>query len=260
MIDENTKKIIDKFLVKHIYPRITDKNNLLGVIVYGSATTGYLGKNSDVDVIILLNESKNTIRGVKFVDGVKVEYFIKPLEKFLSESINFTNINCPSHIALNQNCEILYGKKDFIRDLLNADNEFYNNHHKKPQINFLLKLVQIDNRISSLKNIYEREGKEFDVVYYNILEMIRSLHTAHNGEADIPFVKAYRLYTDSDYYKKYVGENAKNVIPNSEFVERYIKCVEEKGDRETMMKNLYELYFYEKQFYNINPKDYELVF
>lgn len=259
MVDERIKKIIDKFLSKHIYPRIVDKDNLLGVIVYGSATTGYFDKNSDVDVFILLNEAENVIRGVKIVDGVKIEYFIKPIEKFLSEGVNFSNMNCPSHIALNQNCEILYGKTALVKNILNSDNEYYNTNHKKPQINYLLKLVQIDNRLSSLKNIYKRNGEEFEMVYYNILEMIRSLHTAYNGEASIPFVKAFRVYNDSNYYKKYVGKNAKNPMPNPEFVEKYNKCIKEKGNREIMLKNLCDLYQYENQNYKINPKDYELI-
>ena len=260
MLIEETRKIIDKFLNTDIYPRVLDKDNLLGVVVYGSATTGYFDKNSDIDILILLNEAENSVRGVKYVDGTKIEYFIKPIEKFLSESVSFTNTNCPSHIALNQNCEILYGKKDFVKNILNADNEFYNKNHKKPEINYLQKIVQIDNRISSLKNIYERCGNEFEMVYYNVLEMIRTLHSANMGEADIPFVKAYRIYNDEDYYNKYVGKNAKNIIPNKEFVKKYNKCVEEKDNREIMMKNLINLYKFEKQNYKIDPKDYELIF
>lgn len=258
MLDENARKIIVKFLEKYIYPRLLDKDNLLGVIVYGSATTGYFDKNSDIDILILLNVAENSIRGVKYVDETKIEYFIKPIEKFLSEGVSFTNSNCPSHIALNQNCQILYGKADFIKNILNADNQFYNKNHKKPKINYLQKLVQIDNRISSLKNIYERCGNEFEMVYYNILEMIRTLHSAHNDEADIPFVKAYRVYNDKNYYDKYVGKNAGNVIPNQEFVNKYNKCIEDKESRESMLKNLISLYQYEKQDYKINPKDYEL--
>ncbi len=260
MIDEKYRKIIDRFLAVHITPRVLDKDNLLGVVVYGSSTTGYYDKNSDIDLLVLLNEAENSVRGVKYVDEVKIEYFIKPIEKFLSESVSFTNMNCPSHIALNQNCEILYGKEDFIRNMLNADNDFYNKNHKKPNINYFQKLVQIDNRMSSLKNIYDRQGKEFEMVYYNVLEMIRTLHSSHNEEADIPFVKAYRVYNDKDYYNRYVGKGAKNVVPDKEFVKRYNMCVEQKETRETMMNNIDGLYEYEKKSYKIDPKNYELIF
>ena len=258
MINKEAKLLIDEFLQENIFPRILDKDNILGVIVYGSVTTGYFDKNSDIDLLVLLNYAEQTTRGVKHVNGVKIEYFIKPIEKFLSEGVAFTNSNCPSHLALNQNAVILYGQEDFLKNILNADNQFYNKNHKKPNINFEQKIVQIDNRIASLENIYKRNGSEFYMVYYNILELIRTTHSAHAGEADIPFVKAYRIYTDSEYYKKYVGEKAANPIPDPEFVELYVRCVEQ-SDKETMLKNLYALYNYEKSHYKIDPKDYELI-
>ena len=257
MINENAKLVIDKFLESQIFPRILDMDNLLGVIVYGSATTGYFDKNSDIDLLILLNYAESSIRGVKFVDGIKIEYFIKPIEKFLSEGVKFTYSNCPSHIALNQNATILYGQEDFVKNILNADNQFYNKNHRNPNVNFDQKIVQIDNRIASLENIYKRNGREFDMVYYNILELIRTTHSAHSGEADIPFVKAYRIYTDDEYYKKYVGEGAENPIPDPEFVELYIKCIEQTDNKEQMLINIHNLYNYEKSHYIINPHDYE---
>ena len=259
-MDKKVKLVIDKFLQSNIFPRIPDKDNLLGVIVYGSVATGYFDENSDIDLLVLLNYAENSVRGVKFVDGTKIEYFIKPIEKFLSEGVAFTNSNCPSHIALNQNATILYGQEDFVKNILNADNQFYNQNHKKPSINFEQKIVQIDNRIASLENIHKRNGKEFHMVYYNILELIRATHSAHSGEADIPFAKAYRVYTDKQYYNKYVGENAENSIPDSEFVKLYKKCIEQVDDKEEMLINLHNLFDYEKSSYNIDPHYYELTF
>ena len=258
MMSDEVKKIIDKFLITNIFPKILDKDNLLGVIVYGSMATGYYDNNSDIDLLVLLNHAEKSIRGVKYFEGVKFEYFIKPIERFLSEGVSFTNSNCPSHIALNQNAEILYGKKDFVKNILNADNEFYNKNHRCPDMKFDKKLVQIDNRLSSLLNIYKRNGIEFNMVYYNLLELIRDLHSSHSGEAAVPFVKAYRLYTDQEYYDNYVGKNADNAMPDNEFVKLYRNCIEHVESREIMLKNITDLYTYEKSHYGINPKDYEL--
>ena len=259
MMSDEVKKIIDDFLNQYIFPKILDKDNLLGVIAYGSSATGYNESNSDIDLLILLNNAEKSVRGVKYFSGKKIEYFIKPIERFLSEGVSFNNSNCPSHIALNQNAQILYGQKDFVKNILNADNTFYNKNHKRPNMEFDKKLVQIDNRIASLFNIYKRNGIEFNMVYYNILEMIRDLHSAHSGEAAIPFVKAYKLYTNDEYYNTYVGKNADNKLPDKKFVELYLKCVEQSAEREIMLKNIIELFEYEKSFYNINPRDYEII-
>ena len=120
-IDLEVKLIVEKFLKESIYPNILDKDNLLGVLVYGSSLTGFSSKNSDIDLLVILNEAEDTIRGVQIFEEKKIEYFIKPIEKFLSESVSFTKRNCPSHVALEQNAYILYDKGDFIKNILLAD-------------------------------------------------------------------------------------------------------------------------------------------
>ena len=53
-INEEVKKVVKKFLMNEIYPNILDKDNLLGVLVYGSSLTGFSSKNSDIDLLIVL--------------------------------------------------------------------------------------------------------------------------------------------------------------------------------------------------------------
>ena len=76
-INEKTEQLLNKFLEENIYPRVLDKDNLLAVIAYGSSLTGYASKNSDIDLMIILNESVKTTRGVKIFKSQKIEYFIK---------------------------------------------------------------------------------------------------------------------------------------------------------------------------------------
>lgn len=257
-INPEIEALLVEFLDTHIYPQILDKDNLLAVLTYGSALTGYASQNSDIDLLILLNYAEETIRGVKYFKGRKIEYFIKPIEKFLSESVKFTKSNCPSHVALQQNAHFLFDRGNFVSNVLKADVEFYNKNRQIPNEKFDLKLVQIENRIASLKNIYGRQGNEFYMVYFNIVEMLRSLHSKRNDEAEIPFAKAYRIYTDPEYYNKFVSNNASNKKPDAQFVSLYKNCVEEHSDQKKMLKNLENLYNYEKQFYKLNPTDYEI--
>jgi len=257
-INEEVIALLTEFLELHIYPRILDKDNLLAVLTYGSSLTGFSSQNSDIDLLIILNNAEETIRGVKYFKGKKVEYFIKPIEKFLSESVKFTKSNCPSHVALQQNAYFIYDKAGLVSNILKADVEYYNTNRTIPKDNYDLKLVQIENRIASLKNIYERQGIEFAMVYFNILEMIRALHSKKNDEAEIPFAKAFRIYTNPEYYDKFVSNNAGNTKPDDKFVKLYVKCIEEHSDPEIMLKNLDNLFDYEKGFYEINPEDYEI--
>lgn len=83
------------------------------------------------------------------------------------------------------------------------------------------------------------------MVYYNILEMIRTFHSQRNDEAEIPFAKAYRIYTDDSYYEKFVSKNATNNLPDPTFVNLYVKCIS-LNDKKEMLDNLIYLYKYEK--------------
>lgn len=133
-INSKTKEIVESFLATHIYPNILDFDNLLGVVIHGSSVTGYTNKNSDIDLLILLNRADQPTRGVCDYMGQKIEYFIKPIEYFLTEAVKFTKSNCPSHVALNENGYILYDRGDIIKNFLNADNQFYNANRQQPNV------------------------------------------------------------------------------------------------------------------------------
>ena len=258
-IDYKVRKITESFIEEHILPSIVDKSNLLGAVVYGSSVTGFASQNSDIDVLVLLREAEQTIRGVKQYNGCKMEYFIKPIEKFLSEGVTFAKRNCPSHLALEQNGFILYDDSGFLQNILRADAEYYNSNRQKPTLNYELKFVQIENRIASLKNILGRDGKEFYMVYYNILEMIRNFHSQISGEAEIPFAKAYRIYNDENYYNNFVGKQVSNPKPSKKFVELYSQCVELQDDKAQMIANLEELFQFTQEHISINPSNYEMI-
>ncbi len=257
-INEEIKKLLNEFVSQNIMPKILDKDNLLAILTYGSSLTGFSSKNSDIDLLIVVNKADSTTRGVKIFQGKKIEYFIKPIGKFFSESEIFAKNNCPSHVALNENAYFLYDRGDLLKNILNSEVDFYNENRERPKDNYDLKLVQIENRIANLKNVFERDGKEFHMVYFNTLEMIRTLHSKRNDEAEIPFAKAYRIYTDKEYYNKFVSAHAHNNKPDEEFVKLYTICVEEYSDKAKMLKNIENLYQYEQKFYKINPNDYEI--
>lgn len=258
-ISPEIKSVIDKFAASNVYPKILDKDNLLGILVYGSSLTGYSAKNSDIDVLVVLREADTCFRGVTYIDGRKVEYFFKPIEKFLSEAVGFTKSNCPSHIAMYQNAYFYYDQGDIMKNFLQADNQFYNANREKPKTNEDIKFVQIENRLCSLTNILQRDGQEFYMVYYNVLEMIRAFHSLRSGESDVPFAKAYRVYNDKNYYNQFVGKDASNPLPDPNFVELYNKCIN-LDEKPVMMGNINNLYNYEKQFVKIDPNNFTIAY
>ena len=44
-----------------------------------SLISGFSSKNSDIDLLVILNEAEETIRGVQFFEGKKIEYLLGKL-------------------------------------------------------------------------------------------------------------------------------------------------------------------------------------
>lgn len=73
-------EIIQKFLDKNDY---LNNVHVLGVLFYGSYKHGLNNQNSDIDLHIIYDDSnpEHMIRGNTFVDGTRIEYFEKALNK-----------------------------------------------------------------------------------------------------------------------------------------------------------------------------------
>lgn len=89
----NISSIIQKFITSMNY---LENKHVLGVFFYGSFLTGYNNKNSDLDLHIIFDNSnpKHLIRGSKYIDGIRIEYFEKPInDLYLSIDNDYQNQN-----------------------------------------------------------------------------------------------------------------------------------------------------------------------
>ena len=87
----NTSSIIKKFIKKMKY---TENKHVLGIFFYGSFLTGYNNKNSDIDLHVIFDNSDilHLVRGNTYIDGVRIEYFEKPLiDLYLSVNNDYLN-------------------------------------------------------------------------------------------------------------------------------------------------------------------------
>ena len=257
-IDDNLKDLSLAFYNEVLLQKVLDSTNILGCIIYGSSTTGNFQNSSDIDMLLLVNKADFVTRGVKVFRGQKFEYFIKPIEEVLSETIKYTNSNTPSQVALYQNGFILVDNYGLVNNFLKTAKDYYVKNHKQQNQNLKLELAQISNRISSLKNIFDKNDVEFDYVYYNVLEMIRSFYSKFNGEAQVGFAKAYKVYNNPDYYDKYIGKDAGNTKPNDTFIELFNKCVKPSDNLTEKLNSLIDLYNFVKTSAKEFDEEYEV--
>lgn len=59
--------------------------NVIGILVSGSFVHSDLDKNSDLDVMIIIKDSKFRERGNIWIDGIEVEYFKNPMKQIMKE-------------------------------------------------------------------------------------------------------------------------------------------------------------------------------
>ena len=230
--------------------------NVLGIVFYGSYLTGYNNNKSDVDLHIIKANTKELIRGVKVVNGFKFEYFEKPLtDLYLSAENEFNNQN-NALVSIIGHGKIIYDKNGIVGALQNYINEKYSAPLSPITDDEAKEMVCIlDNRMIRLEKLKDFNDDEFDNLYYLNIEKIRKFYHRLLGCPEVPVEKASRIYNDVEYRKHF----GKEVIPEPEFVEIYMRAIKIKGSKEDKMATICELFEYSKRNINLDPNNYRIL-
>ena len=124
-----------------------NKKNVLGILVGGSYVNGTLSKNSDIDLFIVTENVKWREKGVKFFNGVEVEYFLQPYNQVLkyfemeSESLKRTTV------SLFSSGKILFDPQNKVKELVQFAKKISSKKLPKvpkPKINLIKYFVEDD--------------------------------------------------------------------------------------------------------------------
>lgn len=198
--------------------------HVLGVFFYGSYLTGLNHKNSDIDLhVVFDNSNKNhLIRGVKYIEGLKIEYFEKPIID-LYESIenDFENRNV-AWLSILGTSKIIFDKTGELKHLQECTINRFNEPLPKLDTETAKEYVSIiNNRIEKLEKCLNDNSPNFIHLYHLTLEKIRKFYHSFNGLALVQTSKVYRVYTDKEYRESYSSYD----IPEQEFVDMYLDAI-----------------------------------
>ena len=207
---------IQKFIGEMGYK---ENEHVLGAFFYGSYLTGLYHDKSDIDMHIIFDASNpyHLIRGNKWVNGFRVEYFEKPIEDlYLSVNNDFEKRNV-AWKAIIGTSKILFDKNDQLKLLQEYTFNKYSNPLPKLSLNEALAEVYIlSNRIQKLKMyVY---SPQFVHLYHLTIEKIMKFYHDFCGLARISTTKVYKMYTDEKTKKSYK-------IPENEFIDRYLNTM-----------------------------------
>lgn len=94
------------------------KEGIVGILVSGSYVSNTLSKNSDLDLFIVTEETGWREKGVKYFNGVEVEYFLQPhkqVEKYFAME---SEGNKRTTLSLFKKGKILYDPKSKMSTLV----------------------------------------------------------------------------------------------------------------------------------------------
>lgn len=229
---------INKFVNKMGY---LANSNVEGILFYGSNQTGFGNNFSDIDLhIILSNDAQEEIRGSSFIDGYRIEYFEKTLNSMYKKTINeFKNqgntvVSMIVHgtVILDRNGKIAK-LQEYIKQIHSLPMPSIEEERAKEQI------AIINNFFDDLVNLINNNDIYATHVFHLTLERIKDFYFSYNALPGVARTKALKVMLDDEYRKAIKKEN-----PDEEFIQLYLKCLDERKTIEERLDILYKLFKY----------------
>ena len=249
---EKYEVAVEQFIEKRGYLSNPD---VLGIVLYGSYTTGYQDAQSDIDMhIIMSNNVQDIYRNEEKCNGFKIEYFEKPLHDLYESANNDFLMQENALLAIIGQGVILFDRCGEVKKL----QAYVLKKYSVPlppldKDDAKEAAVIIYNRIIQLQKIYDRKQIDFHYQYCLLVEKIRKFYSKKCGCPSIPVAKVLRIYTDEEYRKSVY----KAKIPDAKFIELYLKALTCQSDKEKL-DCIYELYDYTTQSLKIDPENYRI--
>ena len=236
-----------------------ENEHVLGAFFYGSYLTGYNEKHSDIDILIIFDndEPNHLIRGNKYIDGIRIEYFEKPInEVYLTIENEYHSQNNAS-LSIIGTSKILFDKNGSLRKL----QDFALKQFSKPlpplDLEDAREYVSIlNNRMEKVRKAAYENNPNFTHLYHLTIEKIRKFYHKLNGLPAVQTSKVYRVYLDEEYRKSFYKDD----IPENEFVSMYISAVTDvKSNNEEKLKKVEKLFDYAKRNVFLDSNEYRIL-
>ena len=252
----NPTDIILKFITKMDY---LNNKHVLGCFFYGSYLTGYNNSYSDIDLHIIFDndDPKHLIRGNEYIDGVRIEYFEKPIDDlYLTVDNDFNNQN-NALLSIVGTSRIIFDKTGELYKLQQYTlNKFSNPLPPLDEEDAKEMVSIINNRMEKLEKAANEKSPYFYHLYHVTLKKIREFYHKLNGMPKVQTSKVYGVYTDEAYRKSFYKDN----IPEEEFVKMYLDAICDTGlDMQEKLDKVNKLFNYAKRNVSLDKDSYRIL-
>ena len=252
---EKVLSIINQFIEKMRY---LENEHVLGVYFYGSFLTGYNHKNSDIDLHVIFDNSdpKHLIRGNTYIDGIRIEYFEKPIgDVYLSINNDYQNQN-NALLSIIGTSKIIFDKNGSLKQLQDYTKEIFSQHLPLLEIDDAKEYVSIlNNRMEKLRKACEENDPYFYHLYHLTIEKIRRFYHKLNGLTKMQTSKVYRIYTDESFRNSFNNIE----LPEDDFVKLYLTSITNtSNDKVQKLQSVEQLFAYATRNIDLNEDEYRI--
>lgn len=170
METSNINNTILEFIDKMNY---LNNKHVLGCFFYGSFLTGFNNNDSDIDLHIIFDDSnpKHLIRGNDNINGIRIEYFEKPINDiYLSIDNDFNNQN-NAMLSIVGTSKIILDKTGELHKLQKYAYEKFSKPLPPLESEDAREYVSIlNNRMEKLENAANNESPYFYHLYHLTIE------------------------------------------------------------------------------------------
>lgn len=250
-IKEKYLNLIENFID---FFKLQNLDNFLGVIFYGSCMQGIENDNSDVDLLVIFDESKFIEKkGSLLLEGKRIEYFFRSISSINDRIENDYNSCSDSILSILGYGKILFNKDNSLFELQNKVKEKYKYGIKKlSDMQVKYELHNIFLKINTLKDLYKENNPQFYPIYYSLLEKIRIFNQKRYGYSNISNSKVYKIYTDLR-----VAKLQHKKLPPIKFRKKYIDCLI-CTNKSKMILNLEKLFLLVSKNINIDYNNFQI--
>lgn len=193
-----------------------NKDDILGIVFYGSSCYKTATKHSDIDLLIITN-SPNSYKGVAYLHGRKIEYFEKSIYDLEDQIDDLSTSTDESLFSIFKNGQIISSQDQTVEYLQERVLSVVKCLRKKaksiaPKSN----IVEIESILLANTN-----NKFTKYLLFNLLEEIRKTYHEQKQYSRLPSSKVYDLYEDAEYAKRYYCVK----LPPEDFRKKYLSLV-----------------------------------
>jgi predicted nucleotidyltransferase/CRISPR/Cas system CSM-associated protein Csm2 small subunit len=232
--------------------------DVLGIMFYGSYLTGTNSANSDIDLHIIMNNNnpEKLIRGSDLVNGIRIEYFEKPIADIYDSVENDFNNQNNALLSMFGYGYIIYDRFGDIVKLQQYIIEKFNQPLPPLSKEEAKEMVSIlNNRMEKVVAFYETNNPAFIHFYHLTVEKIRKFYHKLIGAPEIQTSKVVRVYLDHVYRETI----CKGIIPEQEFIDKYLSAIYDIESNHSKINKIKELFECSKRDVKFDEKKHRIL-